>query len=113
MKYLVTGATGFIGPHLIKQLTEYGHTCRCLVRSEKSAQKLTNHPVEIFNGDITIAESLKGAADGIDCVMHMATLGHMSNFTVTPEMFEDINVNGTVNVLQESLRAGVVLEGVE
>lgn len=107
MKYLVTGATGFIGPHLIKQLIEQGHACRCLVRSEKSAQKLQAYPVEIFNGDITRPATLQGAADGVDRVLHLATLGHMSNFSVPPQMFEDINVTGMHNVMQEALRAGV------
>ena len=107
MKYLITGATGFIGPHLIKQLLEQGHTCRCLVRSEEAAQKLKDRRLEVFHGDITRAESLQGAADGVDRVLHLATLGHMSNFSVTPQMFDDINVTGMANVMQEALRVGV------
>lgn len=107
MKYLITGGTGFIGPHLIKQLLGKGHTCRCLVRSDNATDKLTGHQVEFFKGDVTRAESLKGAADGVDRVLHLATLGHMSNFSVTPDMFERINVSGTVNVMEEALRAGV------
>ena len=105
MKYLITGATGFMGPHLIKHLLEQGHSCRCLVRSEKAAEKLKNRSVEILRGDITRAASLKGAADDVDRVLHLATLGHMSNFSVTPKMFDDINVAGMANVMQEALRA--------
>ena len=107
MKYLITGATGFIGPHLIKKLTGEGHFCRCLVRSSSKTDDLEAMGVELAAGDITRPESLTGIADGIDRVLHMATLGHMSNFSVTESMFEAINVHGTRNIMAEALRAGV------
>ena len=43
----------------------------------------------------------------MDRVLHLATLGHMSNFTVTESMFEAINVQGAINVMQKTLSAGV------
>jgi nucleoside-diphosphate-sugar epimerase len=107
LKYLITGATGFIGPHLIRQLLDQGHHCRCLARSDRTAKGLGEYPVEVIQGDVTRAETLQGAGEGVDCVLHLATLGHMSNFTVTEEMFEAVNVEGTRNVMQEALRAGV------
>jgi len=107
MNYLITGATGFIGPYLIKRLISEGHVCRCLVRpgSEKKIQKSPD--VEIVTGDITQAETLIGIADGMDRLLHLATLGHMSNFTVTEEMFTAINVTGSRNIMQEALKANV------
>ena len=107
MKYLITGATGFIGPHLVRKLVNDGHTCRCLVRNSSNVEVLKELGVELTEGDITRAETLKGIADGMDRVLHMATLGHMSNFTVTESMFEAINVQGTQNIMAEALRAGV------
>ena len=107
MKYLITGATGFIGPHLVKKLVSEGHTCRCLVRTDSNAEPLRASGVELVEGDITRAESLKGIADGMDRVLHMATLGHMSNFTVTESMFDAINAQGTQNVMAEALRVRV------
>ena len=107
MRYLVTGATGFIGPYLIRTLVSLGHTSRCLVRSESNTQILEDLGAELIKGDITKPETLSGIADGMDCVLHMATLGHMSNFTVTEPMFDKINVQGTVNVMKEASRAGV------
>ena len=107
MKYLITGATGFIGPHLIKKLTAEGHFCRCLVRNSSQTDFLKASGVEVVQGDITRPETLNGIADGMDRVLHMATLGHMSNFSVTESMFEAINVHGTRNVMAEALRAGV------
>jgi dihydroflavonol-4-reductase len=63
--------------------------------------------VELVEGDITRAETLKDIADGTDRVLHMATLGHMSNFTVTESMFEAINVQGTLHIMKEALKAHV------
>ena len=107
MKYLITGATGFIGPHLVKKLVGDGHTCRCLVRNNSNTESLQELGVELVEGDITRADTLKGTAEGVDKVLHMATLGHMSNFSVTESMFESINMQGTKNVMEEAARAGV------
>jgi nucleoside-diphosphate-sugar epimerase len=107
VKYLITGATGFIGPHLVRTLAHKGNTCRCLVRSNSKTDSLKELGVELVEGDITRADTLKGIAEGMDRVLHMATLGHMSNFSVTESMFEAINVQGTKNLMEEALRAGV------
>ena len=107
MKYLITGATGFIGPHLIKRLINEGHSCRGLIRDGSKVQDLKELGVELVKGDITRAETLKGIADGMDRVLHLATLGHMSNFTVTEPMFEAINVEGALNIMEEALKSRV------
>jgi len=106
MKYLVTGASGFIGPYLVKKLNANGHFCRCLVRDPNKLQLAASSNVEIIAGDVTRSETLKGIAENIDCVLHLATLGHMSNFTVPPEMFLSVNVEGTENVMREALASG-------
>jgi len=107
LRYLITGATGFIGPYLIKELISLGHSCRCLVRYDSNTKVLEGQGVELIKGDVTRAETLNRIADGIDCVIHMATLGHMSNYTVTESMFEHVNVQGSINVMHEAIRAGV------
>lgn len=107
MKYLITGATGFVGPHLIKKLIADGHTCKCLVRKGSENKIPEIDGMTIIFGDITKPETLVGIADDTDCLLHLATLGHMSNFTVTESMFHEINVQGTLNIMHEALRAGV------
>jgi dihydroflavonol-4-reductase len=107
VNYLITGATGFIGPHLIKKLAHEGHTCRCLVRPGSEGKILQIPGVQIISGDITRPESLAGIADKMDCLLHLGTLGHTSNFAVTESMFETINVHGTINIMNEALRAGI------
>lgn len=108
MKYLITGATGFIGPYLLQRLTANGHSCRCLVRPG-SEIKINQAPgIEIVHGDITQPETLAGIGEGMDYLLHLAaTLGHMSDFIADDNRFENINVNGTINIMQEALRAGI------
>ena len=84
-----------------------GHSCRCLVRPDRNADMLKGHEVEIMRGDITEENTLRGLAEGMDVLLHLATLGHMSNFMVTESQFEEVNVKGTINIMNEALRAGV------
>ncbi len=107
MKYLITGATGFMGPHLVARLRQERHDCRCLVRNTSKTDAIQALGAELVEGDLTRSESLNGIAEGVDRVLNLATLGHMSNFTVTESMFEAINVNGALNLMREALRAGV------
>lgn len=107
MKYLITGATGFIGPYLIRRLTDLGYTCRCLIRSGGNISALDGFGVEFVTGDITDAETLVNIGEGIDCLVHMATLGHMSNFAVSEAQFDAVNVQGTVNIMKAALDAGI------
>jgi nucleoside-diphosphate-sugar epimerase len=76
------------------------------VRDTSNTGFLKDIGTELFRGDITEKNTLTGIADNTDVLIHMATLGHISNYTVTEEMFESINVHGTVNIMQEALRAG-------
>jgi len=107
VRYLITGATGFLGPYLVRRLAADGSQCRCLVRGGSDTTKLEEYGAETVVGDITQPETLAGLADDVDCLLHMATLGHMNNFTVTEKMFEQINAMGTINIMTEVLRAGV------
>jgi dihydroflavonol-4-reductase len=110
VKYLVTGATGFVGPYLIRRLLSSGQACRCVVRSGGKAKGSLGSQaseIEVVEADITRPESLHGTCDGIDTVIHMATLGHMNHYKVPSEMFDKVNVDGTVNVAKEALRARV------
>jgi len=107
MKYLVTGATGFIGPFLIRRLTDLGHSCRCLIRAGSNITPLKGLNVEFVAGDITDPKTLAGTPDGTDGLIHMATLGHMSNFSAAESQFDAVNVRGTVHVMSAALEAGV------
>ncbi|MFQ5799510.1 MAG: NAD-dependent epimerase/dehydratase family protein [Bacteroidota bacterium] len=74
MKALVTGATGFIGSHLVQALLEKRWTVRCLLRKSSNALWLRGLPVEIVQGDYFDLSTLQPALEGVDCVYHAAGL---------------------------------------
>ena len=95
-KYFVTGATGFIGGEIVKQLVGRGHKVVALVRSPARAAMLKALGVEIHAGDITDRETLKTPMTGVDGVFHVAAWYKVG---VNEPLAEHINVDGTRNVL--------------
>ena len=72
MNILVTGATGFIGRHLVKALSKGGHSVRCLVRKSSDINPLRDINVDIFFGDLIVKDSLRQALEKIDLIYHLA-----------------------------------------
>lgn len=96
-KYFVTGATGFIGGEIVKQLVGRGHKVAALVRSPDRAGMLKALGVEIHAGDITDRETLKAPMTGVDGVFHVAAWYKVG---VKEPLADQINVDGTRNVLK-------------
>ena len=96
-RYLVTGATGFIGGELTKQLIGRGHQVVALVRSPDKASLLKTLGVELHAGDIRDRESLRAPMQGVDGVFHVAAWYKVG---VTEPAAEAINVGGTRNVFE-------------
>ncbi len=103
MKIIVTGGTGVIGEGVIPELLRRKHSVRLLSRhAEDDAKQWPG--VEPFAGDVTDAETLHGAADGCEALIHIAGIAVED----PPERtFASVNVGGTRNVLSEAKRAGV------
>jgi len=100
---LLSGATGFLGRYVAKKLVHSGMEVRCLVRSSADLSVLQYLPVEIWRGDVTDAESLKGAMDGVDSVVHLvAIIRERGDAT-----FERINYHGTRNMVAAAKAAEV------
>jgi nucleoside-diphosphate-sugar epimerase len=95
-KYFVTGATGFIGGEIVKQLIGRGHKVVALVRSPERAAMLKALGVEMHAGDITDRETLKAPMTGVDGVFHVAAWYKVG---VKEPLADQINVDGTRNVL--------------
>lgn len=103
---VVTGATGFLGGHLVRLLCDRGYQVRALYRSESTLATLRGLPVETFRGDISDVPSLDAALTGKpELLFHVAA----STASWKPKFAEQtrINVGGTRNVVQAALRAGV------
>lgn len=103
MRILVTGGTGVIGEGVIPELITRGHHVRLLSRhAEDDAKQWPG--VEPVRGDIGNPQSIRGAADDVDVVIHIAGIVTENPPETT---FERINVGGTRNMLDEAKRANV------
>ena len=96
MKLLITGANGFIGSHLVNRLSNK-YKIRVLIR--KPIKYIKNKNIELFYGDLTNPSSLKGIANGVDVVYHLASL--RPNKTHSYKQYWDVNLKGTKNLLEE------------
>ena len=72
MRIFVTGATGFIGTELVKELIEAGHQVRGLTRSDAGVEQLKAVGAEVHRGDLTDLDSLRSGATGMDAVVNLA-----------------------------------------
>jgi nucleoside-diphosphate-sugar epimerase len=104
MNVLVTGATGFLGRHLVKALCQKGYKVRALVRSTSNLAGLTGLDIETVAGDVTDRGSLIKAADGRDLVFHCA--GRVVEWGKREDFYR-VNVEGTKNILEACLASGV------
>lgn len=104
MNVLVTGGTGVVGRAAINELLQRGHTVRLLTRGADDDASSWDGPVEPWPGDVADVESVTGAADGCDAVVHIAGIVAEDAPDVT---FSAVNVEGTANVMAEAERAGV------
>jgi uncharacterized protein YbjT (DUF2867 family) len=100
MKVLLSGATGFVGSEVLKQLIAAGHSVRVLARDPNKAPPL-NH--EIFTGNILHAPSLSGCMDGIEAVIHL--VGVVAE--CGENTFDRVHRMGTQNLLNEAKKAKV------
>jgi dihydroflavonol-4-reductase len=104
-KILVTGAAGFLGSHLTRQLVARGADVRVLLRPSSNNRAIADLPLEYLTGDLRDAASLDRALAGVRRVFHVA-----ADYRLWSKRSQDIydsNVGGTKNLLQAAKRAGV------
>jgi dihydroflavonol-4-reductase len=104
MMTLVTGATGFVGSHLVRQLLERGESVRVLVRPTSSLRALDGLAVEVARGDLRDASAVRGAMRGVRRVFHAGADYRL--WASDPTEIYDSNVLGTRNILS-AVDAGV------
>ena len=110
MKAFVTGGTGFIGSHLIRELLAHGYAVTALVRTFERAQRLPRD-VRAIPADITKPESFQNALAGAEVVFHLAGVmgvsARLRGRAKEQARVQRINVEGTRHVLELALAAGV------
>ena len=99
----ITGASGFVGEHLVDYLIAKGHRVRCLVRSESAKKSLSAKGAEVISGDVTQAETLNNILDPEDFVVHLVGIIEEKGGST----FESVHCKGTSNLVIEAKRAGV------
>ena len=102
MTVLVTGGTGFIGPHVIHALRARDVPVRALVRDPAAASRLTAWGVELVRGDVTDPASLAAACAGVDAVVHLVAI-----ITGSPADFERVMAQGTRDLVAAARDGGV------
>ena len=93
MRVLVTGATGFVGRAVVRQLTMAGHSVIGFARPPKSAT------CELRTGDILDQAAVEHAVEGVDAVCHLAALTLVRRSFEEPVRYFRVNVTGTLNLL--------------
>ena len=101
---LVTGATGFIGTHLVRELDERGWDVRATRRPTSDTSALSDTDVKWVTADVLDAATVRDAVSGCRSVVHLAGIGLASG---PPERVREVNVAGTRNVLAAADDAGV------
>jgi UDP-glucose 4-epimerase len=129
MTYLVTGGAGFIGSHIVEELLRRGHTVRVLdnfstgkrrnldlAQREAVLSGSTTHrgggnvylgQLVLFEGDIRDTALARLAVRGVDFILHQAALPSVERSVLDPTTTNDVNVNGTLNLLVAARDAGV------
>ncbi|HEV2583135.1 MAG TPA: NAD-dependent epimerase/dehydratase family protein [Ktedonobacteraceae bacterium] len=104
MRVLITGATGLLGGHLIKELQQRGEEIRALVLPVENADKLKAQGVEVARGDITDASTLGAAVNDVELVFHLAAM--MGVWRPLAD-YRLVNVTGSENLYRAAQKAGV------
>src|SRR5450432_921355 len=100
MKYFVTGATGFIGGRVVRQLIAAGHSVVTVARTPNKAADLVSLGVVVHQGDITDKTSLRTPMAGVDGIFHIAGWYKIGQRHNAKRDAEQTNVEGTRNVLE-------------
>lgn len=105
MKKLVTGATGFIGSAITRELLKDGEEIKVLVRKTSDTRNIDKLDVEKVYGDIRDLASMKEALKGCDTLYF--TAAYFAHWAPDPKLLYEVNVGGTKATLQAALEAGI------
>jgi dihydroflavonol-4-reductase len=105
MKTFITGASGFVGSAVLRQLIKAGHTVVALVRSNSDRSNLQGLPVEVVTGDLIEPASFTPALAGCENLFHVAADYRL--WVPKPDEMYETNVTGTRNLMLAAAKAGI------
>lgn len=105
MKIFVTGATGYVGQRLVSRLIALGNTVHVLCRCRPDDELFHHNRVIVFSGDLLDEQAIKTAISGCEQVYHVAA--YARTWAKDPKTYFDINVQGTINILEAAASANV------
>jgi len=110
LKFLVTGGAGFIGSNIVEELLKQGHSVRVLDNfstGKRENLKEFNSDIELLEGDIRSYHIVRQAVNGIEVILHQAALPSVPRSINDPITTNEVNVMGTLNILDAAKDAGV------
>jgi NADH dehydrogenase len=105
MRVLLTGATGYVGSYVLRELLRQDHTPRCLIRSSPADLAVNDDAIEVVEGDVTVPSSLSGAFVDCDAVIHL--VGIIEERPARNVTFDRMHVDGTRHVVEAARDAGI------
>ena len=110
--FLVTGGAGFIGSNLCQAILEMGYKVRCLDnlstgKKSNMDEFIDNPDFTFIEGDIRDLDTCVAACEGVDYVLNQAAWGSVPRSIEMPLLYEDINIGGTLNMMEAARRCGV------
>ena len=105
MKIFITGATGFIGSHLVQRLAQTEHQVTCLVRKTSDVRHLEKAGCSLVVGDVTDKSSFSEGMRGCDWVFNLANLYTL--WEPDKHLYTWVNVHGTRSVMESALETDV------
>src|SRR5437899_1798339 len=106
MKVFVTGASGFVGEEVVRQLHAAGHAIRILARQPQATRtqwEVSEYGAEVHAGNVLDADSLRGGLKDCEAVIHL--VGIISE--IGRNTFENVHTRGTENIVTAARNAGV------
>lgn len=110
--FLVTGGAGFIGSNLCEAILGMGYTVRCLDNLSTGKKSnldsfIDNPDFTFIEGDIRDLDTCMKACEGVDYVLNQAAWGSVPRSIEMPLLYEDINIKGTLNMMEAARQQGV------
>jgi len=107
MRYLITGAAGFLGSALANRLTTDGHVVLGLDDLSTGDQKVLTNQVQFVKGDVNDRPKLWSLLQDVDCVYHLAAKVSVPESVLYPREYNTVNVGGTVTLMEAMRDVGV------